>query len=112
MGIKAKSFRVCVCERCGYEWIPRDVNKLPEICAGCLSPYWNKPRKNKKKQDVKSAGGSSGNTSRPQPASSRGRGGTYTTATRRDIPRRQIRMPVQRKPTQAEIDKAGIGGAT
>jgi len=33
------------CERCGYEWIPRNPNSEPEVCAKCKSPYWNRPRR-------------------------------------------------------------------
>jgi hypothetical protein len=35
----------CRCERCAYEWIPRDLDVEPEACPRCKSPYWNKPRK-------------------------------------------------------------------
>src|SRR5687767_1699147 len=38
----------CQCERCGHEWIPRDLAVEPEACPACKSPYWNKPRKNAK----------------------------------------------------------------
>lgn len=39
------------CNRCNYEWIPRK-DTLPERCAKCNSPYWNKPRtKGIKKED-------------------------------------------------------------
>ena len=38
------------CERCGHEWIPRTkILEEPIICPKCKTPYWNKPRKNKKK---------------------------------------------------------------
>ena len=38
------------CERCGHEWIPRTkIEENPTICPKCKSPYWNKPKKNKKK---------------------------------------------------------------
>ena len=33
------------CERCGHEWIPRDVEQEPSVCPKCKSPYWDKPRK-------------------------------------------------------------------
>lgn len=32
------------CERCGHEWIPRDIDQEPRHCPKCKSPYWNKPR--------------------------------------------------------------------
>src|SRR5690349_1281049 len=35
----------CRCDRCEYEWIPRDVEVEPEACPRCKSPDWNKPRK-------------------------------------------------------------------
>ena len=35
------------CKRCDYQWIPRS-EKLPQNCAGCNSPYWNKKRRNEK----------------------------------------------------------------
>jgi len=38
-----------VCERCGYKWLPRDADVEPKRCPGCKSPYWNRPRKAKKK---------------------------------------------------------------
>lgn len=33
------------CERCGYEWLPRDTNQEPKVCPKCKSPYWNTPKK-------------------------------------------------------------------
>lgn len=38
----------CRCERCAYEWIPRDLEVEPESCPKCKSPYWNKPKKHGK----------------------------------------------------------------
>ena len=35
----------CRCERCLYEWIPRDLNVEPEACPKCKSPYWNRPKR-------------------------------------------------------------------
>jgi hypothetical protein len=35
----------CRCERCGYEWIPREIDAEPRVCPKCHSPYWNLPRK-------------------------------------------------------------------
>lgn len=37
--ITTKKFKICKCERCGYEWQPREDN--PIKCAKCNSPYWN-----------------------------------------------------------------------
>ncbi len=33
------------CERCDYQWIPRDIEQEPKVCPSCKSPYWNRPRK-------------------------------------------------------------------
>jgi hypothetical protein len=33
------------CERCGYEWVPRDEKQEPKVCPKCKSPYWNSPKK-------------------------------------------------------------------
>src|SRR5579862_400751 len=38
----------CRCDRCGHEWIPRDLDQDPIACAKCHSPYWNRPRTRKK----------------------------------------------------------------
>ncbi len=35
------------CERCTYEWIPRDNESEPKTCPKCRSPYWDRPRKNR-----------------------------------------------------------------
>ena len=35
----------CRCERCNYEWLPRDLDVEPEACPKCKSAYWNRPRK-------------------------------------------------------------------
>src|SRR5438128_12023499 len=35
----------CRCERCGNEWIPRDLTVEPTVCPRCKSPYWNTPKK-------------------------------------------------------------------
>jgi predicted Zn-ribbon and HTH transcriptional regulator len=40
--IKMKGFR---CERCGHEWVPKDISKEPRVCPKCKSPYWNAPRR-------------------------------------------------------------------
>jgi len=38
----------CRCDRCDYEWIPRDLQSDPTVCPECHSPYWNQPRKKAK----------------------------------------------------------------
>lgn len=38
------------CKRCNHEWRPR-FDEEPEICPKCKSPYWKKPRKNKKRRN-------------------------------------------------------------
>lgn len=43
--IKISGFK---CERCEHEWIPRNNKEEPLVCPKCKSPYWNKPRKNRK----------------------------------------------------------------
>jgi len=40
------------CKRCEYKWLPRS-DVLPEVCPKCKSPYWNKLRKAKKKNNKK-----------------------------------------------------------
>ena len=98
MGIIKKTFSLCKCERCNYEWIPNNINDLPEMCASCNSPYWNKPRKKKTPSKPKPI-----QPARPiRPIQERS--GIFGTSASRDRP--------TRKPTQREIDKAGIGGAT
>lgn len=37
------------CLRCGHEWTPRKAT-LPRTCPNCGSPYWDRPRKEKKKK--------------------------------------------------------------
>lgn len=38
---------VLTCYRCNYTWPLRGA-KLPHNCPGCNSPYWDRPRDNKK----------------------------------------------------------------
>jgi hypothetical protein len=42
------------CERCGHEWIPKQLGKEPKVCPNqnCHSPYWNRPRKAMMTYDV------------------------------------------------------------
>ena len=46
-----------ICERCGHIWVSRLIKsgdkKAPVVCPKCKSPYWNIPRKNKKKREKK-----------------------------------------------------------
>ena len=37
-----------VCERCKHIWESR-IKTIPKYCPACKSPYWNKPKKEKKK---------------------------------------------------------------
>ena len=49
MGIVKLTINAYICERCKHNWIPRqNRDDLPETCPSCRSPYWNKPRKNKR----------------------------------------------------------------
>ncbi len=32
------------CLRCGYKWLPRNLNRLPKQCPKCLTKLWNKLR--------------------------------------------------------------------
>ncbi|MFH1307336.1 MAG: hypothetical protein ABIH72_00610 [archaeon] len=41
-----------ICERCTHKWIPRNLQE-PRVCPKCKSPYWNVPRKKKKKMQKK-----------------------------------------------------------
>jgi|APSaa5957512622_1039677.scaffolds.fasta_scaffold176950_2 hypothetical protein len=104
----------CKCERCSHEWVPRLKNRLPIVCAKCASPYWNIPKKKKTPVKPISIGGSSG--SRGSSVRPAGRGGRFSTAVRasntRSVPKAVKRYIRSHKPTQKEIDRAGIGGAT
>ena len=120
--VQIKGFK---CDRCGYTWKLRGERSEPKVCAKCHSAYWNEPRRKprfsatfpsnksasleikKKKVEVKA----------PVKLPTRGRGGSFQTAARTDVPKavrnyiRRAKPPV-RKPSQREIDNAGIGGAT
>jgi predicted Zn-ribbon and HTH transcriptional regulator len=39
------------CERCGHKWVPRE-DESPRVCPKCKSPYWDRPRGERKKQDL------------------------------------------------------------
>jgi len=43
--LKVKGYK---CERCEHKWQPRKED-YPRTCPKCKSPYWDKPRKEKKK---------------------------------------------------------------
>ena len=46
MAVLRKTVIVLRCERCGYEWFPKDPQQLPAVCSNrkCKSFAWNKPR--------------------------------------------------------------------
>lgn len=37
------------CLRCGHEWIPREKAVEPRVCPKCKNPYWNTPKKTRKR---------------------------------------------------------------
>jgi len=37
-----------VCERCEHVWLARNKEK-PRVCPKCKSPYWDIPRKRRRK---------------------------------------------------------------
>lgn len=55
MAVYQKRVTMIRCERCGYEWIPKDPEHLPAVCANlaCKSPYWNKPRQPRRAKRAK-----------------------------------------------------------
>ena len=40
------------CKRCGHEWVPRKEEII--ICPKCKSPYWNRDKKEKISNKMKS----------------------------------------------------------
>jgi len=44
------------CYRCGYNWKPRPGTKKVRTCPECKSPYWDKPKR-EKKEVIKMTGG-------------------------------------------------------
>ena len=44
--MKMNSIKRLKCLHCGAEWIPRKA--ITTVCAKCKSPYFDKPRKEKK----------------------------------------------------------------
>lgn len=39
--IKVTGFQ---CERCRHRWIPRKKTSTPKVCPKCKSPYWDRPK--------------------------------------------------------------------
>ena len=39
------------CLRCNHHWIPRK-KQMPMVCPSCMSPYWNRARIQKKKEQA------------------------------------------------------------
>jgi len=37
------------CQRCGHLWVPNTEGFAPAVCPKCKSPYWNRPRRAKKR---------------------------------------------------------------
>jgi len=51
MAVRQKTVLECICERCGHAWQPRTSE--PSLrCPGCLSPYWQRPKTEKKQKDT------------------------------------------------------------
>ena len=45
-----KTILIYICERCGYEWESRlEEGVCPKKCPSCGSQYWNKKRKNERR---------------------------------------------------------------
>lgn len=44
------------CERCGHQWVPRNVAKEPKVCPRCKSPYWDTPRQKNAGRRAKARG--------------------------------------------------------
>ena len=40
MTIKQQLINICVCDICGYEWMPKE--KDPRVCPRCKRHSWNK----------------------------------------------------------------------
>ena len=38
------------CYRCSHVWIPRNIEEKPAVCPSCKSPYWDRPKKEKKNE--------------------------------------------------------------
>ncbi|MFH2020533.1 MAG: hypothetical protein ABIJ34_03910 [archaeon] len=37
------------CYRCNHIWVPREIEEKPAVCPACKSPYWDRPKQEKKK---------------------------------------------------------------
>ena len=35
------------CQKCGWQWIPKKIDKRPRVCPGCHSPWWDQPKRQK-----------------------------------------------------------------
>ena len=44
MTVKQETVLKCICDRCHYEWNPRD-EKIPRVCPQCKSYKWNTENK-------------------------------------------------------------------
>jgi len=44
-----------ICERCSHTWVSRHKHRnsggKPVVCPACKTPYWDIPRKNKKRKE-------------------------------------------------------------
>jgi len=39
------------CLRCQHKWNPRK-KQMPKVCPRCMSPYWNTPRQQPRKESA------------------------------------------------------------
>ncbi len=37
-----------LCLRCNHRWAPRKDKEKPTVCPKCKSPYWDRPKQNKR----------------------------------------------------------------
>ena len=40
------------CKRCEHTWLPREALQEPRVCPKCKSPYWNRLRQNRIKEEI------------------------------------------------------------
>lgn len=55
MSVQTVERRQATCERCGHQWVLLiNDDELPATCPKntCRSPYWNRPRKNVRKEEI------------------------------------------------------------